>query len=226
MSYYYQIVYYMAVMNVMYCDIFCSWDQTLTGCAMIRVYRDYDIEEKLFRAVEEFDEYVEQMIEPDPSFDDPDLLLGYYYELFGPATEDSPMVDLPEKYRSVVERAKNLEISVETAKKQLADLEKQKASVYAELYPIFKNSSYGQFRLDDIHVATIRLKTPMKRARMDEERFKKDNPNLYEACRVFSSSELEKVDAKLKKQYMLPAEPNTDKDKLPTFTLKVKEMKV
>lgn len=226
MAYYYQIVYYMAILNVMYCDIFCSWDQTLEGCAMIRVYRDYEVEEKLFRTIEEFDDYVEQMIEPDPSFDDPDLLLSHYYELFGPVQEDAPMVELPEKYRPLVNRAINLDSNITAAKKQLEELEKQQAAIYAELYPIYRNSSYGQFQLDDTHTVSITLKTPMKRARIDEERFKKDHPDIYEECRIFSSTELGNANKKLKKKYMLPAEPNTeDKSKLPSFALKVKEVK-
>lgn len=226
MSYYYQIVYYMAIMNVMYCDIFCSWDQTLTGCAMIRVYRDYDVEDKLFHTIEEFDEYVEQMIEPDPSFDDPNLLLSHYYELFGPAKEDAPMIELPEKYRSIILRAMDIDCKIQAIKTQLDELEKQKSSIYAELYPVYVNSAYGQFQLDDTHIVGITLKTPMKRAKLDEERFKKDYPNLYDSCKVFSSTELGAIDAKLKRQYMLPAEPDLeDKKKLPSFSIKVKETK-
>lgn len=226
LAYYYQIVYYMAILNVMYCDIFCSWDQTLEGCAMIRVYRNYEVEDKLFRTIEEFDEYVEQMIEPDPSFDDPDLLLSHYYELFGPIQEDAAMVDLPEKYRPIIMRAMDIDSDIAETEKKLDELKKKKSTIYAELYPVYKNSSYGQFQLDDTHIVSIRLKTPMKRARIDEERFKKDYPNMYEACRVFSCTELGKVDAKLKKEYMLPAEPDTeDKTKMPSFTLNVKEVK-
>ena len=41
---------------------------------------------------------------------------------------------------------------------------------------------------------------------------------------VFSPSELAAMDKKLKQQYMLPAEPNTeDRDKLPFFVLKMKK---
>ncbi len=224
-AYYYQIVYYMAIMNVMYCDIFCSWDQTLTGCALIRVYRDYDAEDKLFSTIEEFDDYVDQMIEPDPSFDDPDLLLSHYYELFGPVSDDAPMVDLPEKFRSVVMRAIDIDSNIDTLKKQLENLEKQRSSIYAELYPVYKNSSYGQFALDDKHIVGITLKTPMKRAKMDEERFKNDYPSLYESCRIFSCTELGKIDAKLKKQYMLPAEADMEnKEKKPSFSIKIKKL--
>lgn len=226
MPYYFQIVYYMAILNVMFCDIFCSWDQTLEGCAMIRVYRNYDLEERLFKAVEEFDEYVEQMIEPDPSHDDPDLLLSHYYELFGPVKEDAPMIELPEKYRSTVVRAMDIEKEITKVQEQLDELMKKKSTVYSELYPVYKDCTYGQFRLDETHVVSIKLKTPMKRATLDVERFKKDYPSVYESCRVFSCTELGKIDAKLKKEYLLPAVPDTDnKEKLPTFTLTVKEVK-
>lgn len=223
-GYFWQCVYYMAILNVMYCDICCSWEQTLEGTAIIRIYRDYDIEEKLFHAVAEFDEFVEQCIEPDTMFDDGTLLNNYYYELFGPANEKAPMIELPEKYRGTVMRAIDIENECQQLEKALKEAEAKREKIYSELYPIFKTSSYGQFRIDNTHVAGITLKTPMKRAKLDEERFKQDYPALYEECKVFSCTELGNYDKKLKAKYMLPAEPDTeDKTKHPSFKLKILE---
>ena len=36
-SYYFQCIYYMSILNVMFCDICCSWDQTYDGTAVIRI---------------------------------------------------------------------------------------------------------------------------------------------------------------------------------------------
>ena len=221
-GYYYQCVYYMAILNVMFCDICCSWNQTFEGTARIRIYRDYDVEKKLFESIEEFDEYVEQGIEPDPQFDNGRLLNNYYYELFGPVDEKAPMVELPESFRGTVMRAIDIENEVARAKEALDEAEEKRQQIYSELYPVFKNSSYGQFRIDDTQVAGITLKTPMKRAKIDVERFKTDFPTLYEECRVFSCTELEAVNKKLKNQYMLPPEPDLeDKTKMPSFKLKI-----
>lgn len=221
-SYYFQCIYYMSILNVMFCDICCSWDQTYDGTAVIRIYRDYDAEEKLMNAVAEFDEYVEQGITPDAQFDNGSLLNNYYYELFGPTDPKKPMVELPEKFRSTIMRAIDIDNRIDAAQKVLNEAKAQREAIYSELYPLFGSSSYGQFRVDDKTVAGITLKTPMKRAKLNEEAFKNDYPSLYEQCKVFSSTELESVDKKLKKKYMLPAEPDLeDKSKSPYFTLKL-----
>lgn len=222
-SYYYQTVYYMAIMNVMFCDIVCSWGQELDTMAVIRIYRDYDVEEELFSKVEEFDDYVEQGIEPDTTDEDGELLLSYYYEKFGPVKEDEPFVELPDnaKYRNIVRQAMDIAKRKEEAEKKLKELEKEEAGIYAQLYPVFKTSSYGQFRLDDKQVVGITLKTPMKRAEFDEERFKAEHPTEYAECLRFSSTELSKLDKKLKASYMLPAQPDLENaTKMPSFKLK------
>ena len=223
-AYYWQVVYYMAILNVMFCDIVCSWGQEMDTMAVVRIYRDYEKEEALFHRVEEFDDYVEQGISPDISGEDPFLLNNYYYELFGPVDKKEPFIELPDnaKFRRIVEQAMELENKLAEKQKELDELFRRKESVYAELYPVFKNSSYGQFRIDDQYVAGITLKTPMKRAKMDEERFKQEHPALYDACKVFSCTELGKFDKRLKEQYMLPAEPDIEnKEKKPSFSLKI-----
>ena len=221
-GYYLQCVFYMAVTNTMYADIYCSWNQTFEGAAAIRIFRDYDEEEKLFKALEEFDSYVESGIEPDPEFDDPNLLISHYYEMFGPTSEQKPMVELPDKFKGIIRSAMDLEEQLAKAEKEVKRLELEKSKIYASLYPVFGNATYGQCRLDDKTVAAITLKTPMKRARFDEERFKQERPTEYEKYKVFSATELGKEDKKLKTLYTLPAEPNTeDKDKNPTFSLKL-----
>ena len=226
-AYYWQIVYYMAILNVMFCDIVCSWNQTYDGMAIIRVYRDYDVESKLFAHIEEFDSYVEQGIEPDISNESGELLNNYYYELFGPVDKKAPMIELPEKFRSTILYAIQLEEEEKEVKKNLELLSAKKEKVYSELYPVFKKSTYGQFRIDNNTVADITLKTPMKRATFDEERFKKDYPTLYGQCMKFSSTMLDDVDSKIKKEYMIPAQPDTeDKSKHPTFSLKVIERQI
>ena len=225
-GYFWQCVYYMAILNVMYCDICCSWDQTYDGTAVIRIYRDYDVEKKLFDAISEFNEYVEQEIEPDLESEDGALLNQHYYELFGPVKEKAPMIELPDIYKNTILQAMDIEDECKQLTAKLAEAEAKKEKIYSELYPVFQDSSYGQFKLDDDTVVGITLKTPMKRAKLDEERFKNDHPQVYEACKVFSCTELGKYDKKLKAEYMLPAEPDTeDRTKKPTFKLTIKKKK-
>ena len=219
--YLYQIVYYMGILNLQFWDICCSWGQSFDDTAIIRLYRDYDLEERVFHMVEEFDEYVEQGIEPDTSTCRGDLLNDYYFEVFGPVDEKAPFVELPEQFRGTVNHAIAIDEEIKALETKLKEKKLEMEKVYSELYPVFGNSSYAQFRLDNEKVAGITLKTPMKRATLDVERLKKDHPEVFDKYQKFDSTAFGKGDAKLKKQYMLPAEVDTSKDKHPSFSLSI-----
>ena len=220
--YLYQIVYYMGILNLQFWDICCSWGQGYDDVAIIRFYRDYDLEERIFHMVEEFDEFVEQGIEPDVSTCRADLLNDYYYELFGPVDEKAPFVELPESFRGTVNQAIALNNEIAELEKKLEEKKLKQEEIYSKIYPVIGNSSYCQFRLDDKQVAGITLKTPMKRAELDIERLKAEHPEVIDKYQRFDSTAFGKAEAKLKKEYMLPARPDTEsKDKHPTFTLKI-----
>lgn len=222
-----QIVYYMAVTNVMFFDICCSWGQSFLDTAIIRFYRDYDLEDWLLSKVAEFDDYVEQGIEPDVSDADGELLNSFYFQLFGEAKKEAPMVELPEKFRPLVEQALKLDKEEEAVKKRLAEIQKQKAKTYSSFYAVMKDSSYAQCRMDDEHVAAIMLDTPMHRPKFDEDRLKTERPEMYKKFLVtsekFDLTAFGKQESKLKAEYMLPAEPNEKKD--PSFSTKIIERK-
>ena len=218
--YLYQIVYYMSILNLQFWDIICSWGQELNDCAIIRFYRDYDLEDKIFNMVEEFDEYVEQGIQPDVSSSRGDQLLKYYFEMFGPIDKKAPMVVLPEKYRGVISQAMDIDKDIDSLKKTLEEKEKQRAKLYAEIYPAMGNSGYAQFKYDDNTTVGIKLSTSSHRAKLDIERLAADHPEMMTKYVTFDSAAFKKAEAKLNKEYTLPAEPNTDK--LPSFTLSVK----
>lgn len=215
--YLYQIVYYMGILNLQFWDIICSWGQDYNDCAIIRFYRDYDLEDKIFAMVQEFDEYVEQGIEPDTSSSKGDQLLKYYLQLFGPATETAKPVELPEKMRGTVNKCMNLDDEISTLKKKLEEKEQERAKLCSEIYPVLKNAKYGQFRLDDKTVINIKIKVPMHRAALDIDRLKAEHPDVIAKYQTFDASAFKKAESLLNKEYTLPAEVNIDK--LPEFTL-------
>ena len=220
--YLYQIVYYMGILNLQFWDICCSWGQSYEDTAIIRFHRDYDLEEQIFHMVEEFDEYVEQGIEPSVDNCRGDLLNDYYYELFGPVDESAPFVELPESFRGTVNQAIALNNEIAALEKKLKEKQLEQEKIYSKIYPVIGNSSYCQFRLNDKEVAGITLKTPMKRAQLDIDRLEKDRPDVIALYQKFDAAAFGKADKKLKEQYMLPAQPDTEsKDKHPSFTLKI-----
>ena len=215
--YLYQIVYYMGILNLQFWDIICSWGQDYNECSIIRFYRDYELEDKIFSMVEEFDEYVEQGIQPDTSTSKGDQLLKYYLKLFGPIPEGSNPVELPEKMRGTVNKCMDIDDEISNLEKKLKEKKQEKAKLCSEIYPVLKNAKYGQFKLDDCTTVNIKIKVPMHRPVLDLERLKAEHPDIIIKYQTFDSTAFRKAESILNKEYTLPAEVNTDK--LPEFTL-------
>lgn len=218
--YLYQIVYYMGILNLQFWDICCSWGQEYNDCAIIRFYRDYELEDQIFKMVAEFDEYVEQGIQPDTSTSRGDQLLKYYLKLFGPIDSKKPMVELPEKMRGTINHVLLIDDEIAQLTKKLKDKEEEKLKLCSEIYPAIENASCGQFRLDDKTVINITVKVSEHRPKLDIDRLKAEHPEVFTKYVSFDPVLFGKEDSLLKKAYMLPAEP--DINKTPKFTFKKK----
>ena len=219
--YVYQIAWYLWVMNLQFWDIIVSWGQSFDDSVIIRYWRDYEFEDTMVTGVEEFSEYVEQGIEPDPSVDKGELLEKWYYQKFGPIDSAKPLIELPETFKYDAQKALELEQQKAKLKQDIKQIEADEAKIYSNFYPVMGNCGYAQVRVDDHTVVGITLKTPMKAARVDSERLEKDHPDVYAKCQKFDTVALGELDPKLKREYMLPKEPDTeDGSKVPSFSVK------
>lgn len=209
--YYWQLVFYMAVMNLDYAYITCIWGVTLSDMAVIYLERDLEVEEEFMDYLAQFVEDMEVGLPLEESKSDPELVSQYYYRLYGPATGDSSTpIELPPYCKKVVQKALNLDDEIEKAEKALEELQSKRAALFNEIQPIMGANAYATIKMDDESVYGIKLKTPTKRAAFDEENFKKDHPDLYEEFSVTSldTSSLGKKYKAMKSKYTLPAEPN------------------
>ena len=209
--YYWQLVFYMAVMNVDYAYITCIWGCTLGDMAVIYLERDLKVEEDFMEYLKHFVEDMEIGIPLEESKSDPELVSQYYYRLFGKAEGNpSAPVELPPYARKLVEKCIALDEEAKKASEVVKEIESKKTALYNELHLIMKDNAYATIEMDDATVYGVKLKTPMKRPKLDEERFKTEHPDLYEECleESFSWDKLEKIQKGMKKQYTLPAEPN------------------
>lgn len=219
-----QCVYYMAILNLRFWDICCSWGQTFEDMAYIRIYRDYDLEKWLFQKVAEFDTFVQNNIEP--TFDDADgeLLMKFYYQLFGPVDKNKPMIELGDKQASIVRQALQYKKEEDEFKKLMEEAKEKKNKALSSLYPIMKDSPYAQVQLSDTELAKITLRSPSKLGGIDEAKLKAEHPDVYKMYLRFDSSAFNKhSDTKLVREYKLPPKPDTeDGNKLPSFSISTK----
>ena len=220
--YYWQLVFYMAVMNVNYTYITCLWGCTMNDMAVIYLERDLEVEEKFMEYLKQFVKDMASGLPLEESKSDPSLVSQYYYRLFGTAVgTPKTAVELPPYTRKIVKHCKELEDQEAKAIKVVEDIQTQKVAAYNELHAIMQDHSYATVEMDDKSILGIKLKTPMRRAKVDEARFKEEHPDLYKefstTTTVLSWTNLEKVHKGMKKKYTLPAEPNPEGK--PTFEI-------
>lgn len=211
--YYWQLVFYMAVMNVDYAYITCIWGVTLNDMAVIYLERDLAIEKEFMDFLAKFVEDMELGLPLDESKSDPVLVSQYYYRRFGAATGGKEeAIKLPAKCKAIVKEALLLDGEIEKAEKVLNDLKAKRTNIFNEIHPIMKNNAYATIAMDDKSIYGVKLKPSMKRARFDTETFKKEHPDLYDEFGVISidTTSLDKKYKGMKKKYTLPAEPNPE----------------
>ncbi len=209
--YYWQLVFYMAVMNLDYAYITCIWGVTLSDMAVIYLERDLMVEETFMDYLAQFVEDMEVGLPLEESKSDPELVSQYYYRLYGPATGDAKTpIELPPYCKKVVQKALDIDSEIEEAEKALSELKSKRAAIYNEIQPIMGTNAYATITMDDDSVFGVKLYTPMKRAKFDEESFKNDHPDLYDEFSVttLDTTSLGKKHKEMKTKYTLPAEPN------------------
>ncbi len=211
--YYWQLVFYMAVMNLDYAYITCIWGVTLNDMAVIYLERDLKVEEEFMDYLAQFVEDMEVGLPLDESKSDPALVSQYYYRLYGPASgTKATSIELPPYCRKMVEKALDLDSEIAEVQEHLAELQAKKAKIFSEIQPIMKTNAYATIEMEDKSVYGIKLKTSSKRPKFDEESFKKDHPDIYDEFSVshLDVKGLEKKYKAMKESYTIPGGPNPE----------------
>mgnify|MGYP004442343681 FL=1 len=212
--YYWQLVFYMAVMNVDYAYIACLWGVTLNDMAVVYLERDLAVEEEFMEFRKNFVTEMSLGLPLEESKSDPEVVSQYYYRLFGSAKgTESRAVELPPYARSLVKRAISLDEELKQLEEDAKEVEAKKTALYNELHLLMKDNAYAKIEMEDKSVYGVKLKTSMKKAVFDEERFRNDYPELYEEFSEakLNLTKLSKSKHKhLKSLYTNPAEPNPE----------------
>ena len=219
-----QCRYYMAIMNIDRCYICCCWGFTKDDMAVICIERDLEYEELIMSTVKTFVFHIENHIEPDLSICNDDLLFDYYSRYYGAIDEKAAPIELGEKYRDYINSAVDISSQIEKHEKIIASLKKKQHAMYNKMYPVLQNRC-GVFQIDDTHTAYVTLKTSYKRAKLDTDRLKKEQPAVYdkyvETSSNFNETKFKKDEKKLSKEYM--SKPEINPEKLNSFDITVKE---
>lgn len=219
-----QVRYYLAIMNLQFAYIVCSWGHELSQMAVVRIDRDYAIEDAIMKGVAEFDEMVENGVEPDYEDCNSELLANYYFRYYGVISSNNKM-ELSEKYRSTIQRAMRINKKIEETQAQLKMWEEKQAEVSNILMPLYENASYGTFDYDEDIIVEVKLKQSLKRQAYDEERLKNEHPDVYDAYLKFDATRFKEIEPTLAEMYALPRELSDASKAKNNFTFKVKNKK-
>lgn len=209
--YYWQLVAEMAVMNVDFAYITCCWGFQTGDNATILVERDLETEESLLEFLRKYVEDMEAGLPLEKTKSDPELVNQYYFRLFGEAKAKADPVVLPNFCGKYITEALAIENEITGIKETLEELEKRRALVCNEIYPFMEENAYAKATVGG-NTYGVRIKTSMRRAKFDEETFKKENPELAKEFTVTSinTTALGKAHRAIKKRYTLDPEPNPE----------------
>lgn len=221
-----QCRYYMAIFNLQYWVICCAWGMELDEMSAVIIFRDYDIEDAMMAGIEKFAYHCQNKIEPPIGNCKPAIINEYYSRLYGKVSESKPAVVIPDEYAAVIQKALIIDDEIKEKEAALKEAEEKREEIYKALYPLYKDSAYGYYKYDNGTMVSVKLKTPMKRAALDTDKLKTEQPNIYEKyTTVFDATKFKRDQAQLAKKYMLPARPNFDGKSKNSFELTVKEKK-
>ncbi len=213
-----QVRFYLMVMNVKTAYICCCWGLTDDEMAVIRIDRNDELEKPIITACEDFVDCVDQGIIPEETNKSSELFNNAWLRYNGAPDEQKTPVEFPPSILNIVKKAQELE---EQIKKDEEKLEADKAAqqdILKALLPLYDGAEYGSVSEDDDatgmrKIYSVKLKVSMKRAKFDEENFKKDHPDLWDAYKkeTLDLTALGKKEKKVKAKYTLPAEVDPTK---------------
>lgn len=223
MQYDIQCRVYMATLNKPYAIAYGAWGLQCSDLAYIIVKRDLAYEELILSLADKFIKSLEagEM----PSVDDCDKakLRKFYTRYYGEVQNDKEIY-IPEEFKKTILKAISLKDELDEEKKKVKSLEENYKSCFTELYPVFKGAGKGSIMLDDGHYAIVEQKNSMKRAVFNAEKFKEENPDLYEeCCNSFSENALKEQYPDIYEKFLTPAKVNGENEN--SFKIKVLETK-
>lgn len=206
LKYLVQVIYYLAISNLSYAYIACDMGYGEDDLIYIYIERNFEIEDDLMRMVQEFVWLIENGKEPDISNQDAELVYAYFRRLNGNFDpKKAGPVQLPEEYADELfslyqlqEKKKDIDMNMERYKIE-------RARILSGLAGAYGKASVAYCKLSDGRNIRLKMGTSRKRDKIDQEKLKDQDPELYRSyCTVFNESLFKKEQKGKAELYMLP----------------------
>ena len=213
-----QVRFYLMVMNMKVAYICCCWGLSDDEMAVIRIDRDESMEKIIDRACVEFVDCVDQGIIPEETNASSELFNNAWLRFNGAPDSEKKPVEFPPTVLDIVKKAQEIEEQIKADEEALEKHKAAQQDILKALLPLYDGAEYGSVAEDDESTGMrtiygVKLKVAMKRAKFDEEKFKKECPDLWDAYKkeTLDLTALGKKEKKVKAAYMLPAEVDATK---------------
>lgn len=213
-----QVRWYMMTMNVKVAYIVCCWGLQDSEMAVIKIEDSEEQNRIIANAVDDFFDCIEQGIIPDETNPNSELYNNCWLRYNGAPKPEVLPVEFPPTVLEAVKRASEINEEIEAAKKKVDELKSIQQDILKVLLPLYGGADYGSVAEDNEETGMrsiygVSLKPHFKRAKFDEDRFRMERPDLWDAYKkeVLDLTELGKKEKKTKAEYTLPAEIDTEK---------------
>lgn len=181
--YYLQVMFYLWVLDYDMAYICCCWgfyQKEGTSYSVIPIKRNKFLEEKMIQGLKTFVMALRNNTPPSTANINAELLMNYYYRLFGPADPQFNPVKLNDSLRPQIEALKNAQEEYSLKEKELKESELKIKQLSVALAPIMKGVEYGSLDIGNGEYLSVKQSSPTGRTKyLDIKKLKQERPDLY-----------------------------------------------
>lgn len=207
-----QCRYYMAIKNIDVCYICCCWGFRFTDMAIIKLTRNFKLENIIMDSVKNFAECVRNRKRPNGIQQSAELVIDYYKRFYGIPDErerKSSVLELETDYMHDLFDALDIEDQISALNNQIEILEERKKCILANISGRMLKNGYLKARLDtgDFGSFNLSLKPTRKNSKFDRAKFETEEKELYaKYCTAFDEKAFKEDISNIEfvKKYTIP----------------------
>lgn len=179
-----QCRYYMKGLNIDGAIILCAWGFDKEDRAHVFINRDKDLEDEMMDTADKFIQSLRDNIPPNPKDTErADALLSYMGRKYAVASKylaSSSKFEIPSSYKDEIEELLAIDNHLCSLTENIETINRRRDEILVSLFPLFEVSCNGNFELSSDKTVYIRRKDKFSRAMYDQEKFKQEEPALYQ----------------------------------------------
>lgn len=178
-----QVMFYLWVLDLNTAYICCCWgfyQKNGSSYSVIKIERNRFMEEKMVAGLKAFVAALRNNTPPATELMNQELLMNYYYRLFGPADPDFNPVKLNDALRPDIEALMKAQEELAEKEKAVKEAELKIKQLSIALAPIMQGVEYGSLDLGNGEYISVKQVSPTGRTKyLDIGKLKQERPDLY-----------------------------------------------